>query len=249
MAACILERNVIMATPHNSAEYGQYADTVLMPGDPLRAQWIAENFLEEACLVSRVRNIFGFTGTYKGRRISIMASGMGMPSIGIYSYELYQYYDVRNIIRVGSVGAYSPQLELMDVILADAAWSESSFARTQNGDVSEWQYPSKELNDVILRTASDIGKTVCCGHIHSSDVFYRDEEGQARASRYTERGLIGVEMECFALFHNARYLGRRAACLLTVSDSFVTDTHLDAAARETAFGDMIELALESAIRL
>jgi len=238
-----------MSTPHNSAKYGQFAKTVLMPGDPLRAKWIASSFLEEAALVTRVRNVYGYTGKYKGERISVMASGMGMPSIGIYSYELYQFYGVENIIRIGSAGAYSPDIDVMDLVLADSAWSESSYAQAQNGDVSDWKYPSSELNDMIVRTAADIGKNITVGPIHSSDVFYREKnDGGSLEKNISDKGLLCVEMESFALFHNASVQKQRAACLLTISDSFVTGSKLSADSRVHAFNDMAELAMESAYR-
>jgi len=239
-----------MATPHNNAEKGQFAKTVLMPGDPLRAKWITETFMEDVQLVTSVRNVYGYTGTYKGKPVSVMASGMGMPSIGIYSYELYNFYDVENIIRVGSAGAYSAGLELLDVVLAENAWSESSFARVQGLDESDLQYPSKELNDVIINTAKETGSHITVGTIHSSDVFYRQPEASAPLQdTIKEKNLLCVEMESFALFHNANVLGKRAACLLSISDSFVSGKEIDADSRATAFKAMMELALESAIRL
>ena len=149
-----------MSTPHNSAEKGQFAKTVLMPGDPLRAKFIAETFLENPVLVNNVRGVQGYTGTWKGKPVSVMASGMGMPSIGIYSYELFTEYDVENIIRIGSAGAYQPELKLFDVILADAAYSDSSFAREQCGNTSDTIKPSAELNEKIKKAAEDLGMKI-----------------------------------------------------------------------------------------
>ena len=162
-----------MSTPHNSAEKGQIAKTVLMPGDPLRAKFIAETFLENPVQFNAVRNMFGYTGTYKGKTISVMGSGMGMPSIGIYSYELFSQYGVENIIRIGSAGAYSPDLKVFDVVLADSAYSESSYAKVQSGYDQDKTYPSETLNQRIKDAAEKLGMPLHVGCIHSSDVFYR----------------------------------------------------------------------------
>ena len=236
-----------MATPHNRAEKGEIARTVLMPGDPLRAKWIAETYLEEAKLVSDVRNVYCYTGKYQGKPLSVMASGMGMPSMGIYSYELYRFYDVENIIRIGSAGAYTKDLKVMDVVLADAAWSESTYGRAESLDLSCWQYPSTELNTAILSAADVSRKRLISGRIHSSYAFYHEPEANAVLKETVQKeGLLCVEMESFALFHNAKQLGKKAACLLTISDSLVTGEELDAKARQLAFSDMVELALLAA---
>lgn len=234
-----------MSTPHIGALEGQIAKTVLMPGDPLRAKFIADNFLENPEQFNSVRNVFGYTGTYKGRRISVMASGMGMPSIGIYSYELYKFYDVENIIRIGSCGAYDPDLKLYDVLLADAAWSESSYAHTQNGEKASTLYPNKELNKKLLNIAKDLKIHVTVGTIHSSDVFYRENYKEFEHIR-DQHGCLAVEMESFALFHNASILGKSAACLLTVSDNLVTSEVTSAEERQNAFTKMMDIALEMA---
>lgn len=239
-----------MATPHNRAAKGEIAKTVLMPGDPLRAKWIAETYLDEVRLVSDVRNVYCYTGVYQGRPVSVMASGMGMPSIGIYSYELYKFYDVDSIIRIGSAGAYSENLKVMDVVLADAAWSESTYGQAQNLELAAWKYPSAELNRQILATAEELGKKLVSGPIHSSDVFYHEADANEILQQTIRReGLLCVEMESFALFHNAAQLGKKAACLLTISDSLVTGEELDAEARATAFSDMVELALSAAVEI
>ena len=237
-----------MATPHNRAANGEIAKTVLMPGDPLRAKWIAETYLADVQLVSYVRNVYCYTGQYKGVTVSVMASGMGMPSIGIYSYELYKFYDVENIIRIGSAGAYTDKLKVLDVVLADAVWSESTYGQAQSLDMKNWQYPSEELNRQIKDTALKMNKKLVSGPIHSSDVFYHEADANDVLRKMVdEEGLLCVEMESFALFHNAEVLGRNAACLLTISDSLVTGEELDADARATAFAEMVELALEAAI--
>ena len=209
-----------MSTPHNEAKKGDIAKTVLMPGDPLRAKFIAETFLEDAKLVNNVRGIGGYTGTYKGKPVSVMASGMGMPSIGIYSYELFKEYDVDNIIRVGSTGAYVKELKLYDVILATSAYSESSYARVQCGYDKDTIEPSAALNDKLRKAAKELGIELHEGTIHSSDVFYH-ESSEYLKDVVDNRHCIAVEMESFALFANAKTLGKHAATLLTVSDSFV----------------------------
>lgn len=234
-----------MSTPHNSAEKSMIAKTVLMPGDPLRAKYIAETFLEDVVQFNAVRNMFGYTGTYHGKKISVMGSGMGMPSIGIYSYELYSQYGVENIIRIGSAGAYTADVNVYDVMLCDSAWSESTYAKTQAGYDLDVTYPSKELNEKLLAAAKSLNIPVHVGRVHSSDVFYRQNPGEYK-NIVSEHGCIAVEMESFALFHNAAVLGKNAACLLTISDSFVTDEITTAEERQTSFTNMMKIALEMA---
>lgn len=238
-----------MSTPHNAAKAGEIAKTVLMPGDPLRAKFIAETYLENPVQFNTVRNMFGYTGTYKGHPVSVMGSGMGMPSIGIYSYELYKFYDVENIIRIGSAGAYTDQLELFDLVLADSAWSESSYAIAQAGVEGDIQLPSPELNEKIKEAAQRIQKPVHEARIHSSDVFYHESNVDGHEEFFAKHNCVCVEMESFALFHNARMLGKKAACLLTISDSLVTSQATTAEERQTSFNNMMEVALESAISL
>ncbi|MDE6357409.1 MAG: purine-nucleoside phosphorylase [Eubacteriales bacterium] len=238
-----------MSTPHNKATKGEIAKTVLMPGDPLRAKYIAEKFLENPVQFNTVRNMFGYTGTYKGKKVSVMGSGMGMPSIGIYSYELYKFYDVENIIRIGSAGAYTDELKLFDLVLADKAWSESTFALAQNGDKSDIQYPSETLNKVIEDTAKKLGKPLIKNCIHSSDVFYHEDNVDGHKEFFEKHGCVCVEMESFALFTNAKILGKNAACLVTISDSLVTHEATSAEERELSFTNMMEVALETAISL
>ena len=235
-----------MSTPHNGAENGAFAKTVLMPGDPLRAKFIAETFLENPKLVTSVRNVLGYTGTYNGKEISVMASGMGMPSIGIYSFELFSQYGVETIVRIGSAGAYTEDLNLYDVVLAESAYSESSFAKTQNGCEDDVLYPSKEVNEKLLAAAKKLGIPCKEARIHSSDVFYQDAN-RGSFTRYPEKhGAKCVEMESFALFHNANVLGKKAACLLTISDSLVTHEETTAEERQNAFTAMMKIALELA---
>lgn len=235
-----------MSTPHNGAEKGAFAKTVLMPGDPLRAKFIAETFLENPKLVTSVRNVLGYTGTYNGKEISVMASGMGMPSIGIYSYELYSQYGVETIIRVGSAGSYSADLDVYDVVLADSAYSESNFAKVQNGCEDDVMYPSREVNDKLLEAAKKLGIECKEARVHSSDVFYQDAN-RGSYERYPQNfGAKCVEMESFALFHNANVLGKKAACILTISDSFVTKKEVSAEGRQNSFTAMMKIALEAA---
>ena len=235
-----------MSTPHNRAQNGDFAKTVLMPGDPLRAQFIAETFLESPRLVTDVRGMLGYTGTYQGRPVSVMGSGMGMPSIGIYSYELYTQYGVESIIRIGSAGSYTEKARLFDVVLATGAYSESSYAATQSGDSSDIQRPSEALNAALRRSAGAQGIPLIEGIIHSSDVFYRQPSDQKPTyweRLRDEKGCLAVEMESFALFHNAKVLGKHAACLLTISDSFVSPEATTAEQRQTSFTAMMKVAL------
>lgn len=232
-----------MPTPHNSAVKGDIASIVLMPGDPLRAKMIADTYLENVVQFNTVRNMFGFTGTYKGKRISVMGSGMGMPSIGIYSYELFSQYGVETIVRIGSCGAYQAKAKVYDVILATEAYSESSYARTAFNYEEDVQKPSSELNDELIEIAKKLDIPMHLGRIHSSDVFYASPEAVTWQEKTNKHNLIAVEMESFALFANARYLGKKAACLLTVSDSLVTHEETTAEERQNAFTNMMEIAL------
>ena len=236
-----------MPTPHNAAQKGDFAKTVLMPGDPLRAKFIAETFLESPKLVTSVRGMLGYTGTYRGTPVSVMGSGMGMPSIGIYSYELFTQYGVENIIRIGSAGSYSERAKVYDVVLATAAFSESSFARTQSGFEGNMTHPSEELNEKLRASAAKLGMPLIEGVIHSSDVFYREDKTPYWKRLRDEYGCLAVEMESFALFHNAAVTGRRAACLLTISDSFVSHEETTAEQRPTTFTNMMEIALGSVL--
>lgn len=236
-----------MSTPHNKATANQVAKVVLMPGDPLRAKFVAETFLEDVVQFNDVRNMFGYTGTYKGVPVSVMGSGMGMPSIGIYSYELYKFYDVETIIRIGSAGAYTDEIDLYDVFLCDSAYSESTYALVQSGETANILYPSKELNDQITEIAKDLEIPLRVGVNHSSDVFYKDAPSNYFEAINEKYGCMTVEMESFALFHNANQLGKKAACLLTISDSLVTQAVTTVEERQNSFTQMMKLALEAAI--
>lgn len=237
-----------MSTPHNAAKPGEIAKTVLMPGDPLRAKFIAETYLENPHEFNTVRNMFGYTGTYQGKTVSVMGSGMGMPSIGIYSYELYRFYDVDAIIRIGSAGAYHEDLNVFDLVLADSAWSESTYALVQSGATGDKRYPSAKLNQVIEAAAQDCGIALHKGCIHSSDVFYHEDHVDGYREFLAKHGCICVEMESYALFHNADVLHKEAACLLTISDSFVTNEETTAEQRQTSFQAMMQVALAAAVR-
>lgn len=238
-----------MSTPHNIANKNEIAKVVLMPGDPLRAKFIAENYLENCKLFNTVRNMYGYTGYFKGKQVSVMGSGMGMPSIGIYSYELFSEYDVEVIIRIGSAGAYSPELNLYDLVLAENAWSESNYAFAQANIRKDRMYPNKQLNNMIVNTAEKMNIPVKIAPIHSSDVFYHEKGICEPEEIFEKHGCVCVEMESYALFHNANILNKKAACLLTISDSLVKQEYTTADERETSFTKMMQLALESAIAL
>ena len=216
-----------------------------MPGDPLRAKFIAETFLENPKLVNNVRGIQGYTGLWKGKPVSVMASGMGMPSIGIYSYELYKEDGVENIIRIGSAGSYVKNIHVYDVILATGAYSESSFAKTQCGFEGDTTLPSQELNNKIAAAAKKLGISLHCELIHSSDVFYTENNDFLQVIH--EKGCVAVEMESFALFSNATVCGKNAACLLTVSNSLVEDADTTPEERLKNFREMMLIALDAAL--
>lgn len=216
-----------------------------MPGDPLRAKFIANTFLQDPKLINDVRGIQGYTGNWKGQPVSVMASGMGMPSIGIYSYELYKEYGVQNIIRIGSAGSYVKDVHVYDVVLANAAYSESSYAKAQCGFEGDIILPSEELNAKLRKAAGELGIAIKEGLIHSSDVFYR--ESKDYLEQVHAKGCVAVEMESFALFSNANVLGRNAACLLTISDSFIEDVITTPEERQNNFTQMMEIALDAAI--
>lgn len=232
---------------HISAQKGEIAKTVLLPGDPLRAKYIADHFLQDVKLVSKTRNIFYFTGTYKGKEISVGASGMGVPSIGIYSYELYTAYEVETIIRIGTCGAYTPELKVYDLLNVESAASESTYAQYAWGIQGDLIAHQGNAFSVINETAKSMDLAIKETAIHTSDIFYRKNPGTPEiAAKYN---CLAVEMEAFALFANAQYLGKNAATLLTVSDVIPTGEEISANERETALKPMIELALEAAIKI
>ena len=237
-----------MATPHIGCEKSDIAETVLMPGDPLRAKYIAENFLEDAKLVNEVRNMFGYTGTYKGKKVTVFASGMGIPSIGIYSYELYKFYDVKNIIRIGTCGSFNKDIKLLDVILSSGAYCKSYFDQLLDGVDVDFIQSSSELNRKIMNAAKVKGLDLKYGKTITSDVFdlYCDNEEKFRGN-YPNMEFLSVEMEAFGLFYIAKKLGKEASCLMTVVDSLFDKRSLTSEDREKSLNDMITMALDSII--
>jgi len=240
-----------MSTPHNEANKGDFAKTVIMPGDPLRAKYIAENFLDDYKLVNQVRGMFAYTGTYKGKEISIMAHGMGMPSVGIYSYELFKFYDVENIIRIGSCGGYKPELKLFDIVLSENVFSESNYALTLNNDDCHIVSSSKELNSIIENTAIETNTNIINGNTVTTDCF---DVYMTDVNKFLERlpenlNPVSVEMEAFALFYNAKLLNKKASCLMSVVDSKFIKNVATAEERQTGLNNMIKLALDAAIKI
>lgn len=231
-------------TPHNSAGTGDFAKTVLMPGDPLRAKYIAETYLENPRLVTSVRNMFGYTGTYKGKEISVMGGGMGMPSIGIYSYELFNFYDVDNIIRIGSAGALQDDLKVMDVVVGMGACTDSNYAAQFGLPGTFAPVADYGLLSRAVEVAKEQGTHVVVGNVLSSDCFYN---GNPNANDlWKSMGVLAIEMEAAALYMNAAKAKKKALCLLTISDHIYTGEALDAEARQLGFHKMMEIALELA---
>ncbi len=231
-------------TPHiECANKDEIAKTVLMPGDPKRAEFVAYNFLENVQKFNSIRGNLGYTGYYKNHKVSVLSSGMGMPSIAIYAYELYKFYDVENIIRIGSCGSYVDDLHLFDVILCDSAYTDSNFSECYCNHKNNFSYPSKTLNKKILESAKKINESLYQKTVHSSDVFYHESEDYQE--EVLENGAVCVEMETFALFKIAEILGKNASSLLTVTDSFTSHEKMDAKDRENKFSKMILIALNS----
>lgn len=231
-------------TPHITANYGDFAKTVLMPGDPLRAKFIADNFLENAVLVNGVRGVNGYTGTYHGKRVSVMASGMGQPSIGIYSYELFNFYGVENIIRIGSCGSFDKDLHVRDIIIAQGACTNGNYASQYN--LPGTFCPIADFG--LLRHAAELcekaGVNYKVGNIFSSDMFYDDSNS---GMQWAKMGVLGVEMESAALYCNAARAGKKALCICTVSDSFIyPEENTTAEERQNSFTAMMKIALELA---
>lgn len=233
-----------MSTPHNAAKAGDIAKTVLMPGDPLRAKFIADNYLEDVVCFNTVRNMLGFTGTYQGKKVSVMGGGMGMPSIGIYSYELYHFYDVDNIIRIGSAGGITEDIKLRDIVIGMGASTNSNFA-------AQYQLPGTYapiadfgLLRKAVETAEKLNLKTVVGNILSSDTFY-DDNKQAN-ELWRKMNVLAVEMEAAALYMNAARAGKKALCILTISDHVFTGESLPAEDRQVTFREMMEIALEIA---
>lgn len=233
-----------MTTPHIEAEKGQIAETILLPGDPLRAKFIADNYLEDVKQFNGVRNMFGYTGTYKGKEISVMGTGMGVPSIGIYSYELIHTYGVKNLIRVGSCGAIQKDLKLYDVILGIGASTNSNYAHQYNLPGTYSATASFELLEKAKKAADNKGIPVTVGNVLTSDTFYSADTTEV--DRWAAMNVLAIEMEAFALYCNAAHAGVNALCILTVSDSIVNQEVTTAEERQNSFTRMMEIALELA---
>ncbi|MFT8352762.1 purine-nucleoside phosphorylase [Clostridium saccharoperbutylacetonicum] len=231
-------------TPHIGAQLGEIAKTVLMPGDPLRAKFIAENFLEDVVQFNTIRNMFGYTGNYKGKRVSVMGGGMGMPSIGIYSYELFNFYGVENIIRIGTAGSLSEKLHLRDVVIGLGASTNSNYASQYNLPGTFAPIASFDLVSNAVEAAKENNINVVVGNILSSDTFYCADK--TATDKWRSMGILAVEMEAAALYMNAAEAGKNALCLLTISDSVLTGESLSAEDRQLSFTEMMKIALEIA---
>lgn len=231
-------------TAHNDAKANDFAKTVLMPGDPLRAKYIAETYLENPRQVTAVRNMFGYTGTYKGKEISVMGGGMGMPSIGIYSYELFNFYGVDQIIRIGSAGALQDHIKVMDVVIGMGACTDSNYAYQYGLPGTFAPIADYELMNKAIETAKRQGTNVVVGNVLSSDVFYNADP--TVNDRWRSMGVLAVEMEAAALYMNAAKAKKKALCMLTISDHIYTGEALCAEDRQLGFGKMMEIALELA---
>lgn len=240
-----------MSTPHNEAKLGEIAKIVIMPGDPLRAKYIAENFLDNYKLVNQVRGMYAYTGNYKDKTLTIMASGMGMPSMGIYSYELFKFYEVDNIIRIGSCGSYSPDLKLFDIVLSKQCFSEGNYALTFNNEDCHIVSSNSSLNAIIEKTALNNNIKIAKGNTICSDCF---DVYMSDVNKFLERipknfNPISAEMEAFALFYNAKFLNKKATCLMSVVDSKFIKEIATPEERQTGLNNMIKLALDSAIEI
>ncbi len=234
-----------MPTPHNSANIGDIAKTVLMPGDPLRAKFVAENFLTNAKLVNNVRGIGGYTGEYKGHLVSVMASGMGIPSMGIYSYELYNFYKVDNIIRIGSAGAIQPHIHVRDIVFGMGACTNSNYASQYGLHGTYSAIASYKLLSAGVSAAEKIGANYHVGNLLSSDTFYNDDANEAN-SAWQKMGVMAIEMEAAGLYMNAARAGKNALAICTISDHILTGEETSAEERQTTFTTMMEVALETA---
>ena len=239
-------------TPHIAAKPGDFGKTVLMPGDPLRAKFIAENFLQDPVLVNNVRGVQGYTGTYKGVKVSVMASGMGMPAMGIYSHELYNGYGVENIIRVGSAGAIQEHIDLYDLVIAQGACTDSNFAAQFHLSDTFAPIASYELLSAAVDIAREMGAKYHVGNVNSSDVFYGDHagvpEGLDSVYGLKKMGVMALEMEAAALYMNAARYGKRALCICTISDHVLKGVETTSQERQTAFTEVMKVALEVAVK-
>ncbi len=240
-------------TPHINAKPEDFGQTVLMPGDPLRAKYIAENFLENPVLVNNVRGVQGYTGTYKGVKVSVMASGMGIPSIGIYAYELFNAYGVRNIMRIGSAGSINPDIHVRDIVIAQGACTDSNFMHQYHIDGTYAPIASYEMMRTAVECCEEAGATYHVGNVLSTDNFYNDDEGLPEALQtvpmWRKMGVMACEMEAAGLYATAARWGKNALCICTISDHMLTGEELPAEERQTSFREMMTVALETAVKL
>ena len=236
-----------MSTIHIETPKEKIAKTVLMPGDPKRAEYIAKKFLDRVELVNVIRGMTAYTGYYKDKMVTIFPSGMGNPSMGTYSYELFKFYDVNNIIRIGSCGSYTPECGINVTVLVTYSCSDTNYARVMDGYQYNYVMANQELNNVIENTANGLGIKLTKGNIFSSDVFY--EKNDNSKWRHEQFKALGIEMESFSLFNNARYLNKKASCILTVTNTFYDNKELTAKEREQHLDNMIIIALESSLKI
>ena len=235
-------------TPHIEANKNEIAPIVIMPGDPKRAEYIAKNYLENIKLVNQVRNTLAYTGEYKGKKVTIFSSGMGIPSMGIYSHELFTEYDVDSIIRVGSAGSYISELKIKDLFLVENVYSESNYKKYYRNDNDEkTENASNYLNEIIRNTSKELNIDLKIGKCHCTEAFYTKDFDLDKIKN--DEKCECVEMESYSLFTNANSLNKKAACILTISDSFITNEELSSIEREKNFNTMIELALESILKI
>ncbi len=241
-----MAKNNYIGTPHIGAKKGEFPKTILFPGDPLRAKWIAETFLENTKKITEIRGMLGYIGVYKGVEIGVMASGMGIPSAGIYSYELFDFYDVDNIIRIGTCGGYKSELSVGGLIIGSSAYSESTYAMMMKVETDKPKIMNAcpKLLKLVVETAKDLGIDYKKGLIHTSDAFYGDSD----QNEYKAMGIDVVEMEAFAIYTNAKKLGKRALAIMTISDNIITGENMSPIERQTQLETMIKLGLEAAIR-
>ena len=232
-------------TVHIESKKGEIAPRVLMPGDPNRAKYIAEKYLEDVKLVNQLRGELAFTGKYKGVDVTVFSSGMGIGSMGIYSYELFNDYDVESIIRIGTAGAYTKELDVFDILVADSAYSRTFYDEAARGENQEIMTSSPDLNGIIMNTAAKKQIKVKQGRVHTTEAFYTEDKDY---SRFIDRGCLAVEMETYALLFNAKKFLKKATAILTISDNLITHVEIDAEARERKLDEMILLALESIIK-
>lgn len=236
-----------MPTPHIESKFDEIAKVVLMPGDPNRAKYIADNYLKNVKIVNKVRGMYAYTGEYEGKLITIFPSGMGIPSMGIYAYELFNSYNVEKIIRIGTIGAYHPDLKLGDIVITKRAYSNSSFAKVQSDYKKNYLDANKEINDIITTTADELNIKYMNGNIFTCDVFY--ENATNHEQRRKQFNALGVEMETFGLLQTAKCCGKKATAIFTVSNSFCFKEELSSEEREKNLNNMIELALKSSLKL